>query len=246
MKKLRKRILLVLLVLVLIPVIFFIWFTIRVNAEGKTMSPLTTRVLIDSVYCIGDGITNIYLIRDGEKYIAFDAGKDANKLLAGMKEYSISPEDIEALFLTHTDPDHIALLKSIPQATIYLSQKEMGMVTDKDLRMFVFKNKLPKMEYKTLDNREIVNVGKHKIMGILVPGHTKGSMCYVLNDRDLFTGDAFSIRNGKTESFNEFFNMNTKQSIESLKELNNLTGVAYFFTGHYGWGEYFRFFKTNE
>ena len=247
MKRNRKRSLLIgLVVIVLIPLVFFSWFSLKVKSEGKTMNPNPTKVLVDSVYCIKDGISNIYLIKNGKKYIAFDAGQNLDVIESELKSLSVDPKDIETVFLTHSDLDHIAMLKLLPHAKVYLSEQEYQMVTNKKTRLLIFSNKLPDREYTTLKDGEIINIGENKVLGILVPGHTPGSMCFVFNDRDLFTGDAFGIRNGKVEAFNEFFTMNTEQSLESLKKIEGLRNVQYFFTGHHGFGEYFRYFKPGE
>lgn len=247
MKTKLKRILIIAVVgIIIIPVGFFTWFSLKVNSEGKKLNHLPTKELIDSVLCISDGKSNFFLIKENEKYIAFDAGQDVDKIQVELKKNSIDCQNITAVFLTHSDRDHVAALKLFTKAQVYLSKDEKQLVDTKKRRLLIFSNKLPDRIYTTLSDGEVVNIGKIKIEGILTPGHTSGSMCYVVNDRDLFTGDAFSIKNGKVEAFNDFFNMDSDQSIISLKKISGLHNVAYFFTGHYGYGEYFRYFKTGE
>ncbi len=60
---------------------------------------------------------------------------------------------------------------------------------------------------------------------IITPGHTPGSMCYLINNKYLFTGDALSIKAGKIDKFNEFFNMDTE------------TATEYIFSAHYGYSD---------
>ncbi len=247
MKKSRKRILLtVLAFIVLTPVVFFTWFNLKAQSEGKTMNPSPSKILVDSVICIGDGMVNFYLIKENEKFIAFDAGNDIEKIQNELKDLNVNCQKVEAVFLTHSDQDHVAALKLFDKAKVYLSKEEETMVNGSKTRIFIFHNKLPVKEYSTLNNREVIKIGNAQIEGILVPGHTPGSMCYMVNNRWLFSGDAFSLRNDKIEASNDFFNMDTKQSLKSLKNINGLRNVQYFFTGHYGNGEYFRYFKTGD
>ena len=218
----------------------------KVKSEGKTMHPLPTKVLVDSVYCIGDGVANMYLIKTKDKYIAFDAGQNVKKIQSELKGLSVDCSKVIAVFLTHSDRDHIAALELFKNAKVYLSKAEKTMVDQKKRRLAIFHNKLPERQYITLNDCEVVNTGGAYIEGILTPGHTTGSMCYLVNGRDLFTGDAFSFQYDETKPFNDFFNMNTKESIESLKKIKGLETAQYFFTGHYGFGEYDRLFRSGE
>ncbi len=77
------------------------------------------------------------------------------------------------------------------------------------------------------------------------PGHTPGSMCFLIGDKFLFVGDNMSLKNGKIDPFNDFFNIDTKLQSKSLKKLALLTGVEYIFTAHYGYtNEFTQAFKN--
>jgi glyoxylase-like metal-dependent hydrolase (beta-lactamase superfamily II) len=72
------------------------------------------------------------------------------------------------------------------------------------------------------------------VRGILTPGHTPGAMCFLIDEKYLFTGDSMSLLDGKVGLFNEMFNVDSEIQRESLKKLQNLEGVEYIFTAHYG------------
>lgn len=84
-------------------------------------------------------------------------------------------------------------------------------------------------------NMFFIKNGDIKIKGILTPGHTPGSMCWIINDKYLFIGDAMSIKSGKAELFNSIFNMDDDLQARSLKKLAKLKGIKYVFSDHYGY-----------
>ena len=89
-----------------------------------------------------------------------------------------------------------------------------------------------------MEDGQVINIGNTKIKGILITGHTVGSMCYQVNDSLIFTGDALSLQNGKIDKFNEMFNMDTETAVKSLDKLTNIPDVKHLFTAHHGYAEF--------
>ena len=48
---------------------------------------------------------------------------------------------------------------------------------------------------------------------------------------------ALSIKDGKIDKFNEFFNMDTETAINSIEKLIGIPGMEYIFTAHYGYSD---------
>lgn len=233
MKKPTKRVLIgsVLLVGVIIPL--FTFYLIRFLAETAKMAALDTGEVLKGIYSIDNGFVNLFLIKSPNGYIAIDAGNSAGKIEKEMKKLNIDQDEVLAVLLTHTDSDHVAGINLFVKAKVYLSKAEEQMINGKTSRALIFKNKLER-EYELLDdNQELVLDGIH-IECILTPGHTPGSMCYLVNDNHLFTGDTISLKNGKAGLFNEFFNMDSEKQKESIKKLSKLTRVQNVITAHYG------------
>lgn len=95
------------------------------------------------------------------------------------KKLELSGANLSAIFLTHSHYDHVNLVAALVKkycAVVYISEVES-----------VYYNYTCR-NLKVLKNREKVKVGDIEIEGILTPGHTSGSMCYLLQD-SLFTGD---------------------------------------------------------
>jgi glyoxylase-like metal-dependent hydrolase (beta-lactamase superfamily II) len=129
----------------------------------------------------------------------------------------------------------VGAIKLFTIAGIYLSAIEAQMIDGRKSRFLFFGNKIDSKDYTLIADQQIVKIGNIVVKGILTPGHTPGSMCYLLNDKYLFTGDLLSIKAGKIQKFNEFFNMDTKTAIQSIDRIVNIQACEYIFSAHYGY-----------
>lgn len=235
MWKIIKRTLLGLGILILLVVILFVWYGIKAKSETKTMNPAETGQITDSIYAIKDSFVNLYLIKSENSYVVIDAGKSEDAVIQGLNKLRICPDNVVAVLLTHTDGDHVAALKLFSKASVYISKQEEKMINGEVSRFLFFGNSLKGRGYKTLEDNQEINILNLKVKGILVPGHTVGSMCYVVNDSFLFTGDALSLKEGSVDKFNRFFNMDSEMAAKSMEKLTNLPNVKYIFTAHHGY-----------
>ena len=128
----------------------------------------------------------------------------------------------------------MAAVKIFKKAQVYLSKPEGQLLNGQKSRFLVFGNKIATKEYLLIDDQQQFTLGNIKVKGILTPGHTTGSMCYLVNDKYLFTGDALSLKNGKIDLFNMFFNMDSKTAAESIGLITNIPTAEFIFTAHYG------------
>ena len=240
MKRILKRILLGAGILLLILVLLFAGYMIKAKSEMNKMTPVETKEIVHNLFAIHDTFVNLYLIKDSSQYIAIDAGNNARNVSEELKKLEINPDQIVAVLLTHSDGDHVAALRLFKNAKVYLSLHEEGLINGTKSRFLIFGNKIDARDYKTLEDGQNINIGNLRIKGILTPGHTPGSMCYLVNDRYLFTGDALSLKAGKIYKFNEFFNMDTKTAIYSMAKITQITGAEYLFTAHYGYTDNYK------
>src|SRR3989339_1182908 len=187
LKKVLVRVAVVLGVLILGAGGFAGWFFYQV----REMHPLETGKISDSVYAIKGDMGNMFIVKNKDVYIAFDASDNVGKIKSGCESLSIDPALVRAVFLTHSDSDHVDGLSAFPLAKVYLSIDEVPLLKDKTHRHFLGMghiNKLPVSEYNTLSDGGSVNIGGVTVNAISAPGHTLGSMCYRVGD-SLFTGD---------------------------------------------------------
>ena len=234
MKKIFKRFFLVIIILILVIGGPFIWYMLKAKSEIKIMAPIETQQIVENVFSVRDTFVNMYLVKDGDQYVAIDAGNNADNVAYELKKLKINPDQVIALFLTHTDGDHVAAVKIFKKAQVYLSKAEGQLLNGQKSRFLIFGNKIATKEYLLIDDQQQFTFGNIKVKGILTPGHTIGSMCYLVNDKYLFTGDALSLKNGKIDLFNLFFNMDSKSAAESMGLITNIPTAEYIFTAHYG------------
>jgi glyoxylase-like metal-dependent hydrolase (beta-lactamase superfamily II) len=235
MKKIVKRVVIGIGIIILLLVLISIGFFIRFKAETKGMNVIETGNIVDNIFAVKDSFVNMFLIKDSDKYVAIDAGNSLDNVAGELKKLKINPDQIVAVMLTHTDRDHVAALKLFTNAKVWLSSPEEDMITGKKSKFLFFGNHIYPKKYSLLDDQQIVEIGSLKIQGILTPGHTSGSMCYLLNGKYLFIGDALKIESGKIHEFNHFFNMDSKLARQSIGKIANLPGTEYIFTAHYGY-----------
>lgn len=235
MKRTLKWLFAALVTVVIVIGLYIGVYLIRAKLEMKKLDTVETKEVVNNIFSVKDTFVNLYLIKDSTQYIAIDAGNDLEAISGELKKLNIDPEKIIALFLTHTDGDHVAAIKLFKNAKVYLSRQEEQLLTGKKSRFLIFGTKIDTKVYSLIDDQQIINIGKTKIKGILTPGHTPGSMCYLVNDKYLFTGDALSLKNGKIDRFNELFNTDTKMAYTSMAKITGITGAEYIFTAHHGY-----------
>jgi len=209
-------------------------YGLKIRAEIRRLSPAPTGLIIHDIHAIRDGHVNMYLIRHDDTYVALDAGKNYKAIEQGLKEMNVRKGEIKAVFLTHSDRDHVGGLKLFESAKIYLSRDEDALARGKTRRAFIFGNRID-APYELVEDDQVVDVGNIRVRCISTPGHTPGSMSYVIDGRYLFTGDTLSLKNGYAGLFSDFFNMDSPAQIESLRRISSLPGIEYVFTAHHGY-----------
>ena len=210
------------------------FFIINFILATKKMTPADTSAVNDSVYCVKDKFVNAFIFKGKQSYLMVDAGISKESFRAELNKLGISPEKISTILLTHTDGDHIGALELFVNPAIYLHKDEEQMINGQTAKMGPFKTKWKYGPYKLLNSNDMLTVDGLKIKLIHTPGHTPGSVCYVINGDYLVTGDNLIVVDGKAEHFVEQFNMNTAQQIESLKALPDLKSFKYILTAHHG------------
>jgi len=216
-------------------IIGLIKLLLKRGGELAKMNHLETQEIIEgAVYVIKTRDANFYITRNGDEYIAIDAGDSKNIAKVELGKLDIKPEKITTVLLTHTDLDHVGALGIFKNADIYISKQEVQMIDGSVVRMFdALKNRL-NHDYKVLDDNEEIYFGKTKVKCILTPGHTNGSMSYILDDKYLFVGDTLSLKDGQVEMFNSSFDMDDNTQRKSIEKLSKLQNIEYVFTAHYG------------
>lgn len=194
----------------------------------------------------------IYVTDQGS--ICFDAGLSEGAAKREFELLHVSPQHVTHVFLTHTDRDHVGGLNLFKNAEIYLSFDEEQMIDKRTPRFLRFVHNAPlKRPYRLLKDGDIVRVGVTKIEAIATPGHTPGSMSYLVDESILFTGDTVPLKEGKVRPFSKMrprdmirfhslvASMDTAAQRESVKRLAKLQNISLMATAHTGFTSDFQY-----
>ena len=246
MNKIFKRILIITGIIVGVGVLTFGGIFLKMKSAQSTFALLETGKVVDDIFVIEDGYVNMFIIQDSTQYIVIDCGMFPEIVVEQMKKMKINPDEVAAVFLTHTDADHVGVLDLFDKAKLYMSKEEEQMINGKKSRLFWMKNSISRTDYTLLDDRGIIQTGNLKIEGILAPGHTSGMMAYLVNDKYLFSGDILSLKNGKIAPIPTIYNMDTKQAVKSMEILRYIPTAEYVFTSHWGYTDNYKMAVLND
>jgi len=217
---------------VVLSLLFSTGFISEIRSETNKPETVETKEIVRNVYSVKDDFVNLFLIKNNDKYIAVDAGSNLEAVSKELQKLKINPDKVVALFLTHTHYDHTAAIGLFKNARIYVSKLELP--ADKKEATFTLKKVSYKNAYSLLEDQQTIQVNGTKVKAISTPGHTPGSMCYLINDSYLFVGDAFSLINGKVDKPNKDYSKDMKSAIQSFDKINKFPKASYLFTAHCG------------
>lgn len=130
------------------------------------------------------GWSNCYLIKSG-KNILIDCGSQHDTKL--IRE-SLGGIRVDEILFTHLHYDHVYNYRLFPDARMLASEEEL-LCLKEDPEGTVL---MPGLS-KEIAKAGIIPFMEHPSLGILkTPGHTRGSVCYILEkERIIFTGDTY-------------------------------------------------------
>lgn len=216
----------------------------------RMLNPADTGVLENGISCIRQGDVNLWFYTKDGKTLAVDAGHINEKNIDDdFKKINIDPNEIHHVLLTHADVDHCGGIDKnaqkyiYPNAKVYISKKEEQYLNKTLHRMIKFGLKIYncvrlKEGYITLTDGEALDLDGFKVKCILVPGHTIGHMCYIVDDKILFSGDCLAVNKDGGYAFWDFFcqypELN-KKSLHHLRDEVIKSNIECVCTGHSGY-----------
>lgn len=210
------------------------YFLYKFSYETGKMTPVPTGQISEHGFAIKDEFANMYLIKDSLGYIAIDAGKDVKVIESEMHKLNINPDEVIAVFLTHSDMDHVAGIPLFKNAKLYMARYEVKMLNGEKQKIPGYNNSISRNDYILLEDQQNLEIGKHKIHCLLTEGHTSGSMCFQVNEKYLFTGDILSLHNGKLGDSIKFFDLDHDMTTKSISKITNIPNVEVILTSHWG------------
>lgn len=145
----------------------------------------------------------------------------------------ITNKPIKAVLLTHGHFDHIKDIEEYNNLNIpiYAHKEIEKIISNPNLNASLIFNQPSTYEInniKHIKNEQIIEIDGHEIKCIHSPGHSIDSMCYLVDNSILFSGDTvFSVAVGR----DDLPTGNTTELINSLNKILNLD-YNYLYTGH--------------
>ncbi len=188
--------------------------------------------MIIECYPSGPFETNAYILACNEtsKGVIIDpAPGSADALIKGSAAIKI-----EAILLTHSHWDHIGDLKKIKKSfdiPVYVHPADRGNIVKPGSDGLPLMDKIEGVEPEfDLQEGEIIEVGKLKVIVIATPGHTPGGVCFYLDkEKILFSGD--TLFKGSIGNLS-FPTASPSDMWHSLKKLEHLPPDTVVYPGH--------------
>jgi hydroxyacylglutathione hydrolase len=188
--------------------------------------PIKDGQRLDGVEVVKDGMVSSFIIDINDKnVILVDAGNDreAKPILAALARRNLTATAVRAILLTHGDRDHTAGVLAFPAVQVFALGPEVGLVEGREARG-IFKwvgSHHPNGIHvaRALTDGQYFSVSSVGIRVFAVPGHTKGSAAFLI-DNILFMGDsAEATKDGKLAPGRRLFTESPAQNRASLRAL---------------------------
>lgn len=152
---------------------------------------------------VGGLRTNCYLVFKKNEGLIVDPGDDATLIIQELEK--VPGINLKYLLLTHGHFDHVLAVDDLtdkyPHLSVLIHEDDIKLLRDTIGQGIFIGQKLPKVtsEVVAVSNDASIPFGDGTIKVIHTPGHTKGSVCYRIEDM-LFTGDTiFYHTYGRTD-----------------------------------------------
>jgi hydroxyacylglutathione hydrolase len=218
-------------------IICFLLFTGWMFYQMRDFHALKPAIITDSLLVTGGKMSNMFIVRAGDDFIGIDAGNNKGAVVKDLIKFKMDPLKCKAIFLTHTDADHVAGLPLFKNAEVYLSHNEIPLARGIMKRRFLFiknSNSVSVKILKGLDDNDSVTIDNLVIHAIATPGHTAGSMCYRIGS-NLFTGDLCVIKNGQVLPMLKIFTDDMSMDSVSIRKVAAMANYTRLFTAHTGY-----------
>ncbi len=174
--------------------------------------------------------TNCYVVSDDAgNAVIIDCDGDPRPLYFYISEFNLKPTHI---LLTHGHFDHIGAVEAVKEkygSKVVAGKDEFGILTDPAANCSIYGGgAITVLPDELVSDGDSIIVGDMKFDVLFTPGHTEGSLCYILGD-NIFSGDTlFQGSCGRTD----LATGDWSTILRSLKLLRDLPGDYTVYPGH--------------
>jgi glyoxylase-like metal-dependent hydrolase (beta-lactamase superfamily II) len=223
----------------------------QTSEVSKTSEVLPPDAVAPSVYLADLSPSAAYLIVTSAGLVLVDSGieRDGATLTALIRGWGFDINQLRAVLLTHAHGDHTlgaGHFREVTGAKIYAGRGDAQVLRDGAPREAFFSMfAMPGIEIHPtqvdveLSGGEQIEFGDARFQAIATPGHTPGSMCYLLEQDDqriLFTGDTIETLTGNRPTYSIYlaprYRGNADAYLGSLKKLLDLPAPDLILVGH--------------
>ncbi len=183
------------------------------------------------VEVIKENYCNTYFVGNEKEFIIIDPSIDIRSIEFMIKK-KFSGSLLKGIFLTHGHFDHICTLPLINKkfdVPVFVHKNDLSKINDINLSCATYFGVTKLNEISNLRKlQEVTSYETFKIKMIHTPGHTNGSVCYLIDDY-LFSGDTlFNNAVGRTD----LLTSSEQQLKESIIHLMKLDPKLIVYPGH--------------
>lgn len=176
--------------------------------------------------------TNSYIVAgESGNAVLIDAPDEADYILQEINKHGLC---LKIILLTHGHFDHMGAVSELVDKTgceVYVHEADLSKLSDIDGSLathFGLNRFNGYTEAKTFKDQDKIIMDELEFTVIHTPGHSSGSVCFIIED-NMFSGDTIFARSiGRTDMPDG----NTHAMFESLKKLAALKKNYHVFPGH--------------